>query len=111
MIVFELLFLNSPYAECENSYDISEKIIEGIPPERPFELGPEYSPLINLFINCTSSPANRPSSSQLINTIKQLPTTKEERATPKTPKSLPISAEQTFVNPLYKGETLPILPH
>lgn len=110
MIVFELLFLNSPYSECENSYDITKKIISGIPPAQPFELGVEYAPFLSLFKSCTSSPAiNRPSSVQLLNIIKQLPSSKEQQRT--SSRKQTINSDNTFVNPLYKGETLPLISH
>jgi len=74
MIIFELLFLDTPYSECENSYEITENILNGNPPQQPFTLGAEYNSYIHMFRACTLKQAStRPTSSDLITMIKQLP--------------------------------------
>lgn len=79
MIVFELLFLNAPYSECENSYEISERIISNIPPEQPFELSSEYLPFLYLFRACTTwQPKTRPTATDLVGNINTLPNSKNK---------------------------------
>lgn len=77
MIIYELLALQTPYSELENSFDISAKILAG---ERPVLrcLPPEYFPYVNLHQLCTSkAPEDRPTAFELKEIVSKLPTTKE----------------------------------
>mmetsp|Transcript_4995 Transcript_4995/g.6085 ORF Transcript_4995/g.6085 Transcript_4995/m.6085 type:complete len:115 (-) Transcript_4995:7-351(-) len=112
MILFELLFLDSPYSEIENSYEITQNIIAGVPPVQPITLSPEYQQYVDLFQTCTaSSPAARPTSRNLVEMIKQLPDKKRHSAPHATKPSSPApltpraKEEEVFINPLYNIET------
>lgn len=79
MIIFELLYLDSPYSECENSYQISELILSNTPPEEPFSLPEEYLPFSQLYKACTLfKPISRPNSQELLTATASLPSNKEE---------------------------------
>ena len=73
MMIYELLSLKTPYEECENSFEITARILDGIRPELP-PLDDCYSAYIEVFVNCTEKdPTLRPTAIELKEIIQNLP--------------------------------------